>query len=79
LNVNRKFRCGAVWLANLNPGRGREPGKVRTVPILQNQTLLDAQHPTTLIVPLTTKLTEDAKPLRIRIRAEEGDERHNTC
>ena len=73
--MNRKFRRGAVWLANLNPGRGTEPGKVRPVLILQNQVLLDVQHPSTLIIPLTTNLVEDAEPLRIRIRAGEGLER----
>ena len=73
--MSRKFRYGAVWLANLNPGRGTEPGKIRSVLIIQNQALLDAQHPSTLIIPLTTKLVEDAEPLRIRIKAREGVER----
>jgi len=73
--MSRKFRYGAVWLANLNPGRGTEPGKIRSVLIIQNQALLDAQHPSTLIIPLTTKLVEDAEPLRIRIKAREGIER----
>jgi len=73
--MSRKFRYGAVWLANLNPGRGTEPGKIRPGLIIQNQALLDAQHPSTLIIPLTTKLVEDAEPLRIRIKAREGVER----
>lgn len=60
---------GEIWLANLNPGRGTEPGKTRPVLILQNQALLDADHPSTLIVPLTTNLVEDAEPLRLRITA----------
>jgi mRNA interferase MazF len=60
---------GEIWLANLNPGRGSEPGKIRPVLILQNQALLDADHPSTLVVPLTTNLVEDAEPLRIRIAA----------
>ena len=60
---------GSVWLANLNPRRGTEPGKTRPVLIVQSQALLDADHPSTLIVPLTTRLTEDAEPLRIRIPA----------
>jgi mRNA interferase MazF len=60
---------GEIWLANLNPGRGSEPGKIRPVVILQNQALLDADHPSTLVVPLTTNLVEDAEPLRIRITA----------
>jgi mRNA interferase MazF len=63
---------GEVWLANLNPGRGSEPGKIRPVLILQNQALLDAEHPSTLIIPLTTNLIEDAEPLRLRIIAQGG-------
>jgi len=60
---------GEVWLADLNPKRGTEPGKTRPVLIVQAQALLDAQHPSTLIVPLTTVLIEDAEPLRIRVPA----------
>lgn len=63
------LKLGEVWLANLNPGKGSEPGKTRPVLIVQGQALLDAGHPSTLIVPLTTKLIEDAEPLRIRVAA----------
>jgi mRNA interferase MazF len=61
---------GEVWLANLNPRRGTEPGKKRPVLIVQAQALLDAGHPSTLIIPLTTKLIDDAEPLRIRVPAQ---------
>jgi mRNA interferase MazF len=59
-----------IWLADLNPGKGTEPGKVRPVLILQNQALLDIDHPSTLILPLTTNLIDGAEPLRIRIPAQ---------
>ena len=61
---------GEVWLANLNPRRGTEPGKTRPVLIVQAQALLDAGHPSTLIIPLTTNLIDDAEPLRIRMPAQ---------
>ncbi len=61
-------RRGEIWLADLNPRRGTEPGKTRPVLIVQAQALLDAEHPSTLVVPLTTRLVEDAQPLRVRIR-----------
>jgi mRNA interferase MazF len=61
---------GEIWLANLNPGRGTEPGKIRPVLILQDQALLDADHPSTLIIPLTTNLVDDAEPLRVRVVAQ---------
>lgn len=60
---------GEVWLANLNPRRGTEVGKTRPVLIVQAQTLLDALHPSTLIIPLTTNLIDDAAPLRVRVPA----------
>jgi mRNA interferase MazF len=63
------LRRGEIWLADLNPPNGTEPGKTRPVLIMQSQALLNAGHPCTLIVPLTTKLVEDAEPLRIRIPA----------
>lgn len=63
------LRRGEIWLANLNPGRGTEPGKTRPVLILQAQALLDADHPSTLVIPLTTNLIDDAEPLRIRVPA----------
>lgn len=59
---------GEVWLATLDPRHGTEPGKTRPVLIVQAQALLDADHPSTLIVPLTTKLVDDAEPLRIRVK-----------
>jgi mRNA interferase MazF len=37
--------------------------------IVQAQALLDVEHPSTLVVPLTTRLIEAAEPLRVRIRA----------
>jgi mRNA interferase MazF len=60
---------GEIWLANLNPGRGTEPGKTRPVLVVQSQPLLEAEHPSTLIVPLTTNVVQDAEPLRIRVPA----------
>lgn len=60
---------GEIWLADLNPVHGTEPGKTRPVLIVQAQALLDAEHPSTYVVPLTTKLIDDAEPLRIRVDA----------
>lgn len=64
------LKQGEIWLANLNPGKGSESGKTRPVLIVQGQALLDANHPSTLVIPLTTNLIEDAEPLRIRVKAQ---------
>ena len=60
---------GEIWLADLNRPRGTEPGKARPVLIVQAQALLDAGHPSTLVIPLTTNLIDDAEPLRLRVPA----------
>jgi mRNA interferase MazF len=39
--------------------------------IVQTQALLDAEHPSSAVIPLTTNLIDDAAPLRIRIPAAE--------
>jgi mRNA interferase MazF len=68
---------GEIWLADLNPRHGTEPGRIkpgtpRPVLVIQSQALLDAEHPSTYVIPLTTKLVDDAEPLRIRV-APTGD------
>lgn len=65
-----KLNFGEIWLADLNPKIGTEPGKMRPVLIIQDQILLDIQHPSTIIIPLTTNLIDSAEPLRIRIKAQ---------
>jgi len=65
------MKRGQVYLANLNPGKGTEPGKTRPVLIVQDQALIDVKHPSTLIIPLTTQLIDNAEPLRVRIAAKE--------
>jgi mRNA interferase MazF len=60
---------GEIWLADLDPRRGTEPGKTRPVLIVQSQALLEAGHPSTLVVPLATTLVEGAEPLRVRVPA----------
>ena len=70
LNAISKIKHGEVWLANLNPGRGTEPGKSRPVLVVQSQAMLDAGHASTIVLPLTTRLLDGAEPLRLRLTAQ---------
>jgi len=45
--------------------------------IVQSQALLDAGHTSTLVVPLTTRIIENAEPLRIRV-SEHGLLKHDS-
>ncbi|GEM_PF-35421 len=62
---------GEIRIADLDSRLGTEPGKTRPVLIVQSPALLDVDHPSTLIIPLTTNLVDDAAPLRIRVRTSE--------
>ncbi len=61
------FKKGDIYLAKLNPKRGNEVGKIRPVLIYQTNLLNDCKHPTTIILPISTILINEAYPLRYRI------------
>ncbi len=66
---------GVVYLAKLNPAKGAEPGKIRPVLVLQTDMLNSVGHTTVIVLPLTTRLIEDAYPLRLRIRKRQNLEK----
>ena len=59
-------RHGEIWLANLNPGKGTEPGKIRPVIVLQTDDL-NSTHPSTVICPITSNVIEEASLLRVHL------------
>ena len=59
-----------IWLANLNPQKGTEAGKMRPVLVIQTNLLNKINHPSTLVLPLTSNLL-DSEILRTRIKAKE--------
>ncbi len=62
-----------IWLANLNPSKkANEIGKIRPVLIFQNDEINRSSYPTTIILPLTTSLIDNAKPLRFRVEKREN-------
>ena len=62
-----KIKQFDIWTANLNPANGTEPGKIRPVVIIQTD-LINNQHPSTIICPVTTSVIEDAEILRVHLR-----------
>ena len=61
------FQKGEIYLAKLNPKKGSEVGKIRPVLIYQTNILNDCEHPTTIILPISTVLIDNAYPLRYRV------------
>ncbi len=63
---------GQIWIANLNPNRGNEVGKIRPVLIIQGNWLNAVQARTAVVLPLTSQVRPNAEPLRVTIGARGG-------
>jgi mRNA interferase MazF len=57
-----------IWLADLNPQIGTEPGKTRPVLIVQTNLLNKIPHPSTIVCPLTTNVKKDSEILRVHLK-----------
>jgi len=57
-----------VWIADLNPQIGTEPGKTRPVLIIQTNLLNQVQHPSTIICPITSRVNKNADILRVHLK-----------
>ncbi len=57
-----------IWLADLNPTLGTEPGKTRPVVIIQTN-LLNDEHLSTVICPITTNVKLSINLLRVHLKA----------
>ena len=62
-----KIKQFDIWVADLEPQRGTETGKVRPVLIVQTN-LLNNEHPSTLICPITTNVEKESEILRVHIK-----------
>jgi mRNA interferase MazF len=57
-----------IWIADLNPQIGTEPGKTRPVLVIQTNLLNKIPHPSTIICPITTNIEKDADILRVHLK-----------
>ncbi len=62
-----KIKQYDIWLADLNPSQGTEPGKTRPVVIVQTD-LLNETHKSTLICPVTTNVKKEIELLRVHLK-----------
>ncbi|MBI2992949.1 MAG: type II toxin-antitoxin system PemK/MazF family toxin [Gammaproteobacteria bacterium] len=63
------MRRGEVWVANLNPPRGNEIGKIRPVLVIQADELLAAGTPMVIVLPLSSQLHSRLTKWRITVPA----------
>ena len=62
-----KIKQFDIWIADLNPRMGTEAGKVRPVLVVQTD-LLNGEHPTTIICPITTVVQPESAILRVHLK-----------
>ena len=56
-----------IWIADLNPTLGTEPGKVRPIVVVQTD-LLNKHHASSIICPITTNVQKGSEILRVHIK-----------
>jgi len=66
-----KIRKFHVYLADLSPRFGTEPGKTRPVVVVQTNLLNDI-HPSTMVCPITTQVVKEATVLRVHLSKSEA-------
>lgn len=57
-----------IWVADLNPQIGTEPGKTRPVLVIQTNMLNSIPHASTIICPITTNVKTDVEILRVHLK-----------
>ena len=62
-----KIKQFEIWIADLNPRIGTEAGKIRPVIIVQTD-LLNKEHPSTIVCPITTNVKSDSEILRVHLK-----------
>jgi len=67
-----KIKQYEIYMANLSPAKGTEAGKTRPVVIIQTD-LLNEEHPSTIICPITTNVKQEIDLLRVHLTAIETE------
>jgi len=62
-----KIKQFEIWIADLNPRMGSEAGKVRPVIVVQTD-LLNKEHPSTIVCPITTNVEPESEILRVHLK-----------
>ncbi len=64
--IDFEFKQHAIYLADLSPRFGTEPGKKRPVVIIQTD-LLNSVHPSTVVCPISSQVIKGVSILRIHL------------
>jgi mRNA interferase MazF len=66
------IKRGHLYIIDFNPRIKTKPGKLRPALVLQSDLINEAEYPSTIVVPTTTRLVENPGILRFNLRKGEG-------
>jgi mRNA interferase MazF len=66
------IKRGRLYVVDFNPRIKTKPGKFRPALVLQSDLINEAGYPSTIVIPSTTRLIENAGILRFRLKKGQG-------
>src|ERR687896_1616417 len=66
------IKRGHLYIIDFNPRIKTKPGKLRPALVLQSDLVNEAGYPSTIVIPSTTRLVENAGILRLRVKRGQG-------
>ena len=66
------IKRGHLYVIDFNPRIKTKPGKLRPALVLQSDLVNEAGYPSTIVIPTTTRLIENAGMLRLRLKKGQG-------
>ena len=72
------IKRGHLYIIDFNPRIKTKPGKLRPALVLQSDLVNEAGYPSTIVIPTTTRLVENAGILRFRLKKSQGGVAHES-
>ena len=66
------IKRGHLYIVDFNPRIKTKPGKLRPALVLQSDLVNEAEYPSTIVIPTTTRLVENPGILRLRLKKGQG-------
>ena len=66
------IKRGHLYIVDFNPRIKTKPGKLRPALVLQSDLVNEAGYPSTIVIPTTARLVENAGILRLRLKKGQG-------
>lgn len=66
------IKRGYLYIIDFNPRIKTKPGKLRPALVLQSDLINEAEYPSTIVIPTTTRVVENPGTLRLRLKKGEG-------